>query len=110
MHGQGRGLPHIEFEVRQDLIGTRDGAEEWAETLAAVLDRVHAELSPLAIEHRVAARQRGSGSQGLIPRRSSARYAPFGARSAGAGACGPRKAEGPGRGGGARATPAAARS
>ena len=53
VHGQGRGLPHIEFEVRQDLIGTRDGAEDWAETLAAVLNRVHAELSPLAIEHRV---------------------------------------------------------
>ena len=53
VHGQGRGLPHIEFEVRQDLIGTPDGAEEWAETLAAVLIRVREELTPLAIEHRV---------------------------------------------------------
>ena len=53
VHGQGRGLPHIEFEVRQDLIGTREGAEDWAETLAAVLRRVHAELAPLAIGNRV---------------------------------------------------------
>ena len=52
MHGQGRGLPHIEFEVRQDLIGTQEGAEEWAELLAAVLTRVHADMTPFAIEHR----------------------------------------------------------
>ena len=52
VHGQGRGLPHIEFEVRQDLIDSRDGAEEWAATLAAVLNRVREELAPLAIEHR----------------------------------------------------------
>ena len=55
VHGQGRGLPHIEFEVRQDLIGTQEGAEDWAETLAEVLARVHAALSPLEIEHRVPA-------------------------------------------------------
>ena len=61
VHGQGRGLPHIEFEVRQDLIGTRDGVEEWAETLAAVLKRVHAALAPLAIEHRAPA-----GSSGAV--------------------------------------------
>ena len=53
VHGQGRGLPHIEFEVRQDLIGTREGAEEWAETLAAVLRRMREELAPFAIEHRI---------------------------------------------------------
>ena len=55
VHGQGRGLPHIEFEVRQDLIGTQEGAEDWAGTLAEVLVRVHAALSPLEIEHRVSA-------------------------------------------------------
>ena len=55
VHGQGRGLPHIEFEVRQDLIGTVAGAEEWAGTLAQVLNRVHAALAPLAIENRVPA-------------------------------------------------------
>ena len=53
VHGQGRGLPHIEIELRQDLIGTRAGAESWAETLAAALRRAHAALAPLAIENRV---------------------------------------------------------
>lgn len=53
VHGQGRGLPHVEFEVRQDLIGTREGAEDWAEMLAAVLTQVHAELAPFAVENRV---------------------------------------------------------
>ena len=27
VHGQGRGLPHIEIELRQDLIGTQEGAQ-----------------------------------------------------------------------------------
>lgn len=53
VHGQGRGLPHIEIELRQDLIGTQDGAESWAATLATALRRVRAALAPLAIENRV---------------------------------------------------------
>ncbi len=53
VHGQGRGLPHIEIELRQDLIGERGGAEAWAATLAAALLRVRAALAPLAVEHRV---------------------------------------------------------
>jgi len=53
VHGQGRGLPHIEIELRQDLIGTRAGAEAWAATLATALRRVRAALAPLAIEMRV---------------------------------------------------------
>lgn len=53
VHGQGRGLPHIEIELRQDLIGTREGAESWAATLATALRRVRAALMPLAIEKRV---------------------------------------------------------
>ena len=36
-------------------IGTVAGAEEWAGTLAQVLNRVHAALAPLAIENRVPA-------------------------------------------------------
>ena len=55
VHGQGRGLPHIEIELRQDLIGDRTGAEAWAETLALALTRVRAALAPLAIEKRVPA-------------------------------------------------------
>ena len=53
VHGQGRGLPHIEVELRQDLIGTQAGAEAWAATLATALRRVRAALVPLAIEMRV---------------------------------------------------------
>ena len=53
VHGQGRGLPHIEIELRQDLIGTQEGAEAWAETLAVAFKQVRTALVPLAIEKRV---------------------------------------------------------
>jgi predicted N-formylglutamate amidohydrolase len=36
-HGERNGLPHVSFEVRQDLIDTRERAEAWGERLAAVL-------------------------------------------------------------------------
>lgn len=36
-HAEAEGLPHVSIEVRQDLITTLDGAEEWADRLAAVL-------------------------------------------------------------------------
>ena len=44
VHGQGRGLPHIEIELRQDLITGRAGAAAWAETLAAALERARRAL------------------------------------------------------------------
>ena len=37
VHGQNRGLPHVELEIRQDLIVTPEGQEEWAEFLAGIL-------------------------------------------------------------------------
>ena len=37
VHGHQRGFPHVEFEIRQDLIETAQGQEEWAEFLAGVL-------------------------------------------------------------------------
>ena len=37
VYGIGMGLPHVVFEVRQDLIDTHHGAEAWAHRLAAVL-------------------------------------------------------------------------
>ena len=55
VHGQGRGLPHIEIELRQDLIGSQEGAEAWAETLALAFKQVRTALVPLAIEKRVPA-------------------------------------------------------
>ena len=53
VHGQGRGLPHIEIELRQDLIATQAGAQSWAETLAVAFKQVRTALAPLAIENRV---------------------------------------------------------
>ena len=53
VHGQGRGLPHIEIELRQDLIATQEGAQAWAETLAVAFKQVRTALAPLAIENRV---------------------------------------------------------
>ena len=34
VHGEQRGIPHIEIEMRHDLIETTAGQEEWAERLA----------------------------------------------------------------------------
>ena len=34
VHGEQRGIPHIEIEMRHDLIETTTGQEEWAERLA----------------------------------------------------------------------------
>lgn len=61
VHGQARGLPHIEIELRQDLIGSRAGAEAWAATLAWALMRVRAALAPFAIENRVPEDAGGGG-------------------------------------------------
>jgi predicted N-formylglutamate amidohydrolase len=36
-HGEGRGLPHVEIEVRQDLVSTEAGQEEWAKRLVCAL-------------------------------------------------------------------------
>lgn len=32
-HGEARGLPHVEIEIRQDLVGDAAGQAEWAERL-----------------------------------------------------------------------------
>ena len=37
VHGHGRGVPHVELEIRQDLIETPAAQEEWAEFLAGIL-------------------------------------------------------------------------
>ncbi len=36
-HVESVGIPHVLLEVRQDLIDTRSGAEEWSETLYSAL-------------------------------------------------------------------------
>jgi predicted N-formylglutamate amidohydrolase len=37
VHGQRRGIPHVELEIRQDLIESLEGQAKWAEFLADVL-------------------------------------------------------------------------
>jgi predicted N-formylglutamate amidohydrolase len=37
VHGEGRGLPHVEIEIRQDLIGDASGQAAWAERMARLL-------------------------------------------------------------------------
>ena len=37
VHGEQRGIPHVEFELRHDLIETPAGQVEWAERLASWL-------------------------------------------------------------------------
>lgn len=44
VHGEKRGLPCVEFEIRNDLIRTVENAEKWAETLAVALKDVAATL------------------------------------------------------------------
>jgi predicted N-formylglutamate amidohydrolase len=37
VHGEARGLPHVEIEIRQDLLLTSAGQKEWAARIAAAL-------------------------------------------------------------------------
>ena len=40
-HGEARGLPHVEIEIRQDLVGDEAGQAEWAQRVTRALE--HAE-------------------------------------------------------------------
>ena len=42
VHGERRGLPHVEIEIRQDLITEPAGQVAWAERLARLLPAAHA--------------------------------------------------------------------
>jgi predicted N-formylglutamate amidohydrolase len=42
VHGERRGLPHVEIEIRQDLITDPSGQREWAERLARLLRAAYA--------------------------------------------------------------------
>ncbi len=42
VHGERRGLPHVEIEIRQDLITEPAGQAAWAERLARLLPEAHA--------------------------------------------------------------------
>jgi predicted N-formylglutamate amidohydrolase len=43
VHGERRGLPHVEIEIRQDLIARPEGQREWAERLARLLQAAYAQ-------------------------------------------------------------------
>jgi predicted N-formylglutamate amidohydrolase len=44
VHGEGRGLPYVEIEIRQDLITEPNGQVIWAERLARLLPAAYAEF------------------------------------------------------------------
>ena len=73
-HGAARDLPHVEIEIRQDLIADEAGQIAWAQRLARLLPLAAAELSP----HR--RRQPGTVTMGDVRRARSLRC---GAREAG---------------------------
>jgi predicted N-formylglutamate amidohydrolase len=39
LHGEARGVPYVEIEIRQDLIGDEQGQAEWAKLLAGIFPR-----------------------------------------------------------------------
>jgi predicted N-formylglutamate amidohydrolase len=41
-HGEARGLPHVEIEIRQDLITDEAGQDEWAQRICLVLQAAEA--------------------------------------------------------------------
>ena len=44
IHGERRGLAHVEIEIRQDQVDERSGQRDWAERLARLLPAAYAEL------------------------------------------------------------------
>lgn len=44
VHGEGRGLVHVELEIRQDLIADAAGQHAWAERLARVFGLLESQL------------------------------------------------------------------
>jgi predicted N-formylglutamate amidohydrolase len=44
VHGERRGLPHVEIEIRQDLITEPAGQKAWAERLGRLLPAAYAAL------------------------------------------------------------------
>ena len=45
VHGEQRGLLHVELEIRQDLIADAQGQHEWAERLARILPQLLPDLT-----------------------------------------------------------------
>jgi len=45
VHGERRGLPHVEFEIRQDLIAEAAGQRAWADRLIRLLPEAYRRLT-----------------------------------------------------------------
>lgn len=43
-HGEARGLPHVEIEIRQDLVSDESGQTEWAQRITRALEEAAREL------------------------------------------------------------------
>ena len=48
VHGEGRGLVHVELEIRQDLIADAAGQQAWAERLARIFTALQPQLLAMA--------------------------------------------------------------
>jgi predicted N-formylglutamate amidohydrolase len=48
VHGEGRGLDHVEIEIRQDLIAETAGQQRWAERMARLLREAERRLARTA--------------------------------------------------------------
>lgn len=48
VHGERRGLPCVEFEIRNDLLATAEAAAQWADRLSEVLKTARADLPATA--------------------------------------------------------------
>jgi predicted N-formylglutamate amidohydrolase len=46
-HGEARGLPHVEIEIRQDLVGDEAGQAEWARRITQALKQAEQALKDL---------------------------------------------------------------
>jgi len=46
VHGEHRGIPHVELEIRQDLLASDSDVEGWAERLGGVLEETLPHLFP----------------------------------------------------------------
>jgi len=52
-HGERRGIPHVELEIRQDLLESAFGVQSWAERLGGVLEEAVPHLFPTEIEREI---------------------------------------------------------
>lgn len=46
VHGEQRGIPHVELEIRQDLLAAESDRQSWAERLGGVLEEAIPQMFP----------------------------------------------------------------